>query len=141
MFAPNFVHLVDLVLNRVFDVRFGYWSLQHIVFALVVGTTPFIALISWLIRGDNQLRSFILLNMVAGGLIAFMVAIIATLIINFAPRGIFHNVKQPSEHFWNYALIACSLCTALILFLFSSFAAKRIKRRDKMRSSEEQIDQ
>jgi hypothetical protein len=141
LFAPNFVHIVDFSLDRFFSIRFGYWSLQHIVFALSVGLVPIFSLVPWIIRGHRSIRSLFMYNVVASAMIILFTIVVAIILITFGPKGVFNTIKQPSVGFWNYVLIASDFFSFLFLLVFSLKTAKKNRLVNEFRDSMTELDQ
>ena len=135
LFANNFVHIVDLTLDRIFDVRFGYWELQHIVFALCIGLIPIISVVPWSIRGHKKVYSLLIYNLLGAVLIALFVISAGIWLIVFNPNsGIFNTVEQPSIHFWNYVLPFSTILTFTMLVVFAIISKQRytIKNEERL---------
>lgn len=142
LFANNFVHLVDLALDRLFYIRFGYWSLQHLVFALSVGTAPLISLIPWIVLGNRNALSLVVYNLLSVVLISSFVVATAIYLIVISPnKGIFNTIKQPHVDFWNFVLIGSNLLVILIFTFYSIGTRKKYKLRTLYNYKKSQIDQ
>ena len=142
LFANNFVHLVDSALDRLFYIRFGYWSLQHLVFALSVGTAPLISLIPWIVLGNRNALSLVVYNLLSAVLISsFVVATAFWLIVISPNKGIFNTIKQPHEDFWNFVLIGSDLLVILIFTFYSIGTRKEYKLKALYNDKQSQIDQ
>lgn len=142
LFAGDFVQIVDLALDRLFYIRFGYWSLQHIVFALSVGAAPMISLIPWIVLGHRNALTLLVYNLLSAVLISsFVLATAIWLIRIFPNKGMFDTIEQPHEDFWNFVLIGSDLLVILIFTFYSIGTRKKYKLKMLYNDKRSQIDQ
>ena len=120
-FAPDFVSMMDHYMEALFNFHMRIWVLQHVVFALSIGTLPFWVGLWWSLRRHSDVKALIRYIMVS--VVLFQLILFVGLMYGIANgRKDYYGsttLNFSSEYFWNYAFGFATIAVIIVLAIMT----------------------